>query len=187
MRLSLIVALCLSLTACNSVYLKPGTLDKSQLVYTPRGGATMQRSLKEILETRGYKIYVGQLKSVVERNKSDLERYSQSKNIRYSVIIDEKDAILRPIWCIFNGFWWWRFSLAISDRQTGTEILSWRGRGCANSSLDKLNDILDELEMKEPENKPMSKRTTKKKKQELLVLAPKKQEQNLIIFAQDKQ
>ena len=150
MRLFILVSLCLSLTACNSIYLKPNTLDTNKLIYTPRGGETMQRSLKEVFDKRGYRTHVGQLKSVQEGMHHDSETYSQPKDIRYSVIIDEKSAILRPIWCVFNGFWWWRFSLAISDRSTGEEILSWRGRGCANSSLKKLNEILDELEIKEP-------------------------------------
>lgn len=148
MRSFIFVILCLSLTGCNSIYLKPETLDTNKIIYTPRGGESMQRSLKEVFEKRGYKIHVGQLSSVRERDVSDLETYTKSKDIRYSVIIDEKSTILRPIWCAFNGFWWWRFSLAISDRKTGTEILSWRGRGCQNSSLRKLNDILDELEIK---------------------------------------
>jgi len=151
MRVFVFIILCLSLASCNSVYMKPGTLDTDKLIYTPRGGETMQRSLKEIFDERGYKTHVGQLSSVREGDSSDSETYYKSKDIRYSVIIEEKSAILRPIWCAFNGFWWWRFSLAISDRKTGTEILSWRGRGCANSSLRKLNDILDELEKKGPE------------------------------------
>ena len=94
------------------------------------------------------------------------------------MIIDEKSTILRPIWCAFNGFWWWRFSLAISDSKSGTEILSWRGRGCQNSSLRKLNDILDELEMKEQPVKEQPKSTKTKKKQQsqnsLLILNTKK-------------
>lgn len=148
MRLYILSLICLLLGACNSIYLKPNTLDTNAMIYTPRGGETMQRSLKEVFDERGYKTHVGQLSSVRERSFSDLETYSQSKNIKYSVIIDEKNAILRPVWCIFNGFWWWRFNLAISDRTTGTEILSWRGRGCANSSLRKLNEVLDKLEIK---------------------------------------
>ncbi|MBQ6011890.1 MAG: hypothetical protein IJL23_02095 [Alphaproteobacteria bacterium] len=177
MRLFTFIILCLSLTGCNSIYMKPGTLDTDKLIYTPRGGETMQRSLKEVFDKRGYKTHVGQLTSVRERSSSDLEVYSQSKDIRYSIIIDEKPAILRPIWCAFNGFWWWRFSLAISDRKTGTEILSWRGRGCANSSLRKLNNILDELEMKAPnvEQKPAQ---PKKK-----VAKPNKQNTKLLILA----
>lgn len=148
MRLLFLFLACLSLVGCNSIYLKPNTLDKNGLIYTPRGGYSMQRSLKQVMDERGYKTHVGQLTSVRERISSDLEIYSQPKNIKYSVIIDEKPEILRPLWCVFNGFWWWRFSIAISDRKTGQEILSWRGRGCQNSSLRKLNDILDELEVK---------------------------------------
>lgn len=148
MRLLVLFLACLSLVGCNSIYLKPNSLDKNGVIYTPRGGYSMQRSLKQVMDERGYKTHVGQLTSVRERISSDLEIYSQPKNIKYSVIIDEKPEILRPLWCVFNGFWWWRFSIAISDRKTGQEILSWRGRGCQNSSLRKLNEILDELEIK---------------------------------------
>ena len=127
------------------------------MIYTPRGGETIQRSIKQIFDERGYKTHVGRLSTVVERDSKDSEIYSKSKNIKYSVIVSEKTSILRPIWCMFNGFWWWRFELAISDRETGTEILSWRGRGCQNSSLRKLNAVLDELEMKK--DKPNKKQT----------------------------
>lgn len=177
MRVPMFAVLCFALSACNSIYMKPGTLDTSKMIYTPRGGETMQRSLKEVFEERGYKIHVGQLKSVRERSYSDLEIYSESKDIRYSVIIDEKSAILHPIWCAFNGFWWWRFSLAISDRKTGTEILSWRGRGCANSSLRKLNDVLDELEMP-ADATPVPDKTTK-------TIVIKKPVKKLVVLTQD--
>ena len=149
MRLFILFLTCLSLVGCNSIYLKPNTLDKNAVIYTPRGGYSMQRSLKQVMDERGYKTHVGQLSSVRERTSSDLEIYSQQKNIKYSVIIDEKPEVLRPLWCVFNGFWWWRFSIAISDRKTGQEILSWRGRGCQNSSIRKLNDVLNELEIKQ--------------------------------------
>jgi len=146
MRSIVFILSCLILAGCNSIYMKPGTLDTNEMIYTPRGGETMKRSIKQIFDERGYKTHVGKLTSVHEGNSKDFEIYSQSKNIKYSVIVNEKTALLRPIWCIFNGFWWWRFDLAISDRDTGTEILSWRGRGCQNSSIRKLNDVLDELE-----------------------------------------
>jgi len=148
MRLCYLFLLCLPLCACNSIYLKPNTLDTDQMIYTPRGGYSMQRSIKQVMDERGYKTHVGKLTSVREGDSSDHETYSQSKNIRYSVIITERRELLRPIWCMFNGFWWWNFNFAISDRKTGTEIMSWRGRGCQNSSLRKLNDVLDELEIK---------------------------------------
>ena len=53
----------LLLAACNSVYVKPNSLDKSAVVYTQRGGYTMKRSIKEALEERGYTVVVGNLKS----------------------------------------------------------------------------------------------------------------------------
>ena len=78
---------------------------------------------------------------------------------------------------MFNGFWWWNFNLSITNKNTGTEILSWRGRGCANSSLRKLNDILDELEMKAP---TVEQKTVLQKKQ---TQKPKKQNKDLLILA----
>ncbi len=60
--------------------------------------------------------------------------------------VKERKEILRPIWCAFNGFWWWNFNVSITERKTGKEILSWRGRGCQNSSIRKLNSVLNELE-----------------------------------------
>ena len=136
----------LSVSACNSVYIKPNTLDTNALIYAQRGGFSMQRSLKEELDKRGYKTTVGILKSA---NSADNKEFMQIPNkARYAIRVKERKEILRPLWCVFNGFWWWNFELSISDRKNGLEILSWRGRGCANSSIDKLNQILDELEIK---------------------------------------
>lgn len=156
MRIWLIGLLCLCLASCNSVYLQPGTLDTNALIYTPRGGFTIQRSIKQVMDERGYKTHNGVLRKVHESNDSDRETYEISKGVRYSVRINERKEILRPIWCMFNGFWWWNFEVSISDRKIGKEIMSWRGRGCQNSSLRKLNNILDELEMK-PEDKTTQK------------------------------
>jgi len=158
MRIWWIGFLCLGLASCNSVYLKPGSLDTNAPIYTPRGGYTIKRSIKQVMDERGYKIHNGILRKVHESNESDRETYEISKGVRYSVRINERKEILRPIWCMFNGFWWWNFEVSISDRKLGKEIMSWRGRGCQNSSLRKLNNILDELEMK-PEDK-----TTQKKR-----------------------
>lgn len=144
--------LCLLLSACNSAYLTPHSLDTDALIYTPRGGFTIQRSIKQVMDERGYKTHNGVLRKVHETNDSDRETYEISKGVRYSIRVNERKEILRPIWCMFNGFWWWNFEVSISDRKLGKEIMSWRGRGCQNSSLRKLNDILDELEMR-PEDK----------------------------------
>lgn len=161
MRIWWIGFLCLGLASCNSVYLKPGSLDTNAPIYTPRGGYTIKRSIKQVMDERGYKIHNGILRKVHESNESDRETYEISKGVRYSVRINERKEILRPIWCMFNGFWWWNFEVSISDRKLGKEIMSWRGRGCQNSSLRKLNNILDELEMKS-EDKPTPKKRKSK-------------------------
>ena len=175
MRSFVFVILCLSLTGCNSIYMKPGTMDTSQLIYAPRGGYSMQRSIKEVMEERGYNINVGKLVHVSEV--SGNETYQIPKDAKYAVNVKERSEKLRPIWCMFNGFWWWSFNVSIIDRSNNNEILTWRGRGCANSSLRKLNNILAELEMKDkPVNEtPKRKKSVKKVKEsnELLILAPK--------------
>ena len=162
MRLMISILLCLILCGCNSIYYKPNTLDPTAVIYTPRGGYTMKRSVKQVMEERGYKINVGALQKVKESDPDDTEVYSIPQNVRYAVRVAERKEVLRPIWCMFNGFWWWNFSLSITDKNTKEEILSWRGRGCSNSSLRKLNDILDKLEMKEPQ-----KQTKKYKKKDI--------------------
>ena len=48
----------ISLSACNSVYLKPNTLDASQVFYVDSGGHLMQLGTKEHMEERGYKLTV---------------------------------------------------------------------------------------------------------------------------------
>ena len=81
MRFIFLITLCFSLFGCNSIYLKPGTLDKSQLVYAPRGGYSMQRTIKQTMEERGYNVSVGQLVRVSEI--SGNETYKIPKGARY--------------------------------------------------------------------------------------------------------
>ena len=150
MRAFISVLLCLILCGCNSVYLKPHSLDTNATIYTPRGGYSMRRSVKQVMETRGYKTHIGNLVSEKTENLGESETFRIPKSTRYVVYVRERKETFRPIWCVFNGFWWWNFNLSISDRTNGSEILSWRGRGCANSSLRKLNRILDELESNAP-------------------------------------
>ena len=177
MRLFVFVILCLSLTGCNSIYMKPETLDKSQLVYAPRAGFSMARSVKETMINRGYDVSVGKLVRVSEI--SGVETYHIPQNAKYAVNVTERREKLRPVWCLFNGFWWWNFNISIINRTNNEEILSWRGRGCQNSSLRKLNDILDELEMKTPPQKPTRKKTQaiQNKNTDLVVLAKKPTQQ----------
>lgn len=148
MRAFVSVLLCFLLTACNSIYMKPHTMDTRELIYTPRAGYSMARSVKEVMEKRGYNVNVGKLIRVSEVSGS--EAYSIPTNAKYAVNVKERNEFLRPIWCMFNGFWWWNFNVSIIDRTNNNEILSWRGRGCANSSIRKMNAIFDELESKAP-------------------------------------
>lgn len=140
----------LFLAACNSVYVKPNTMEPGATVYAQRGGYTMRRSIKEALESRGYDVVVGKMKSISvfagDEVESDIERNEIPKSTRYVIKVAERREKFFPLWCPFNGFWWWNFNVSIADQKTGTEIMTWRGRGCADSSIQKLNTILDELE-----------------------------------------
>jgi len=140
----------LMLTACNSVYVKPNTMEPGTKVYSERGGYSMERSIKEALEKRGYDVNVGKMRSSYNRNTDDgtlnVKSSEVPSDIRYVIEVEERKEKFNPFWCPFNGFWWWNFNVSIADQKTGTEIMTWRGRGCANSSIRKLNDILDELE-----------------------------------------
>lgn len=142
----------LLLSACNSVYVKPNSMDKSYVVYSTRGGYGMRRSIKETLENRGYTVIVGKLKNNTsfggEDVSGDVETDEIPRNARYVVKTAERKEKFNPFWCPFNGFWWWNFNVSIADQKTGAEIMTWRGRGCARSSIQKLNAILDDLEKK---------------------------------------
>ena len=165
---------CLSLGACNSVYMKPHTLDTNAMIYAPRGGYSMQRSIKETMESRGYDVSTGKLIRVSEVSGGEV--YTIPHDAKYAVNVKERNEILRPIWCAFNGFWWWNFNISIIDRTDNNEILSWRGRGCANSSLRKLNDIFDKLETKNP--KSHYKKTDIKDKDAAII-------ESLVVLTQD--
>ena len=138
------------LTGCNSVYYKPNSLDTSKLIFADRGGYSMRRSVKEQMEQRGYTVVVGKAHKTSEwlDNDGDAEFDTTivPKTATYVVRVKERRESLRPIWCAFNGFWWWNFNISIADQDTGAEILTWRGRGCANSSVRLLDKILDKLE-----------------------------------------
>lgn len=136
-----------SLCACNSVYMKPQTMEPNTIVHAKPLGFGIKRSIKEQLEKRGYDVRIGKLKKAYADDVSERETLELPGNVKYVVRVSESTEYFAP-WCIFNGFWWWRFSVSIADQQEGKEILSWRGRGCQNSSINKLNDILDELENK---------------------------------------
>jgi hypothetical protein len=114
-------------------------------VYTTRGGYTLRPAAKQTMEERGYTIKIGK-DNVAETLGTDIGFFETPTNAKYVMRISESSEKFRPIWCTLNGFWWWRFNMSIVDQETKTEILSWTGRGCANSTVRKLNKILDELE-----------------------------------------
>ena len=147
MRFFILILLSVSLTACNSVYIKPHTLNKNDAIYATRGGYSMKRSIKQAMEEREYNIHVGTLQQIKDSDPDDTEVFTIPEKVRYAVRVTERKETLRPIWCMFNGFWWWDFNISIVERESNEELLSWRGRGCANSSLRRLNKYLDELEM----------------------------------------
>ena len=140
------------LTGCNSIHMHPNTLDTTQVMYADRGGYSMKRTIKEIMEERGYNVVVGIAKSsenVTDNTSSiDIDKSAIPQNVRYIIKTKERLEYVRPIWCSLNGFWWWNFNVSIADQKTGAEILTWRGRGCMDSSVRKLNAILDKLEQK---------------------------------------
>ena len=151
-KISVLLIVALGLSACNSVYVKPNTLDATQVFYVDRGGAQLKHAIKEQLEQRGYNVTVGHKRSSIsttyitaESNESVIDA-SDVGRARYIIQISESAPILRPFWCSLNGFWWWRFNMSIADNVTGQELLGWSGRGCANSSVRKLNKILDKME-----------------------------------------
>ena len=151
-RLFLFLIILGGLTACNSVYMKPNTLDANRAIYVRRGGYTMQRAIKETMEKRGYNVVVGRAKTIRDADDDsvgiDLDTTIIPNNAKYVVRVGEYEEDFRPVWCVFNGFWWWHFYVSISDQNSGQEILAWRGRGCANSSTRLLDKILDDLEIK---------------------------------------
>ena len=90
MRLFLFIAISVSLTACNSIYLKPGTLDTSQLIYAKRGGYSMQRSIKQTMEERGYKIHVGTLKNESTFDEGDIQTFAVPSKAKYVIYVKER-------------------------------------------------------------------------------------------------
>lgn len=149
-RFLCLVCVAMTLSACNSVYMKPNTLDTSKVFYADRGGYSMRRSVKEAMESRGYNVIVGKAKTTTEwtdaEGDSELDTTNIPNNTKYIIKAKERREVFRPFWCVLNGFWWWNFNVSIADQETGEELLTWRGRGCANSSVRLLNRILDDME-----------------------------------------
>ena len=147
--------LIIALSACNSVHMHPNTLDATQVLYVDAGGRIMTQKFKERMEQRGYKLTVGHKRASIKTTyitSDGAESIISEADIgraRYLVFMQETKNKFRPVWCSLNGFWWTDFMVSISDNTTGHELLHWNGRGCVNSSVRKLDRILDALEKKE--------------------------------------
>ena len=152
MRIVCPILIVLLLAGCNSVYVKPESIAPNSTIYAVRGGYTMRRVIKEELEKRGHTVVVGTATanemSDDDAGDIDIDTYVVPDDARYAIKIKERQERFAPLWCVFNGFWWWRFNVSIADQHTGQEILTWFGYGCANSSVRKLNKILDSMEIK---------------------------------------
>ena len=151
-KLSLLIII---LTGCNSVHMHPNTLDKNQVLYVDSGGLMMAQNIKERMEQRGYKLTIGHKHNTIRTTfitstgEESIISETDIGKARYLVSVKECCEKFRPIWCSLNGFWSSDFTVSISDNVTGHELLHWNGRGCINSSVRKLDRILDMLEKKE--------------------------------------
>ena len=146
-----IIGIMAALSGCNSIYVRPNaTMEPGTMVYVKRGGYTMKRTIKSEMEQRGYDMFVGRLKTVREKSDGDDEMVldKMPADVKYIVTVAEREEKFRPIVCSLRGMWWWNFNVSISEQETGHEIMSWRGRGCADGEVMKLNRVLDKLEGK---------------------------------------
>lgn len=150
MRLIIVIPLALLvLSACNSIRYVPDSMTPGAIVYATRGGYSMRRSIKEALEEHGYQVLVGRAKKFRDLGSGAYDDDVVPKGAKYAVRVMEREETIRAWWCMFNGFWWWDFNVSIGDQDTGEELLTWRGRGCANSSMRKLDYILTDMEKKD--------------------------------------
>lgn len=137
------------LTACNSVYMQPNSMERESVVYSTKGGYTLRPVVKEILPQRGYTVKIGKIKNtnqIAETMGQEFEAIEIPSDAKYIVRVAESSEKFRPIWCALNGFWWWRFNMSIVDNESDQEILTWSGRGCASSTARLFERILNELE-----------------------------------------
>ncbi|MBR5575566.1 MAG: hypothetical protein IKV93_03435 [Alphaproteobacteria bacterium] len=137
------------LTACNSVYMQPNSMERESVVYSTKGGYTLRPVVKEIMAQRGYTVKIGKIKNtnqIAETMGQEFEAIENPSDAKYIVRVAESSEKFRPIWCALNGFWWWRFNMSIVDNESDQEILTWSGRGCASSTARLFERILNELE-----------------------------------------
>ena len=141
-----VMGMMLGLVACNSITYIPESMDTKQTVFAVRGGYGMQRSIKEVLRAHGYDVVVGKALELGGDESFDYEKFELPRDVKYAVRVSERREWFNPFWCPLNGFWWWNFNVSIAEQDTGRELMTWRGRGCANSSVRKMDKILSEME-----------------------------------------
>ena len=61
---SVFISIMLFVSGCNSVSVKPDSLDMSQVFYVDRGGHQMQHAIKTAMAERGYNVTVGHKRSI---------------------------------------------------------------------------------------------------------------------------
>ena len=122
-------------------------MQKNAIVHVDPAGVGIARNIKENLEQRGYDVRIGSQRKSGKDGLSSSDIVVLPATTGYIVRTGYSTESFMPWWCMFNGFWWWTFSLSITSQDDGKEILSWRGRGCQNSSLRKLDRFLDELKI----------------------------------------
>ena len=151
MRASFLFFLAFLFTGCNSVYVKPNSIDPTQVFYADRDGYGLRKSIKQKMDDRGYKVVVGKAnssKDIVDNNTTiEIDSSIIPQDVRYIIKVNERKELFNPIWCPLNGFWWWNFNVSIADQQTGEELMTWRGRACQNTALRMIDDIFDKMEI----------------------------------------
>jgi hypothetical protein len=154
LRHALIFAL-LILCGCHAITLHPGTMEPGAVVYAKYGGYGMRRAVKPELEKRGFDVRVGRIRNFRDADAdgdddADITEVSVPRDARYVINVRERRERFNPVWCFFNGYWWWNFNLSVSDQKTGREVLSWAGRGCKDSTLRKFARLVKKLESDVP-------------------------------------
>jgi len=148
-----LLILLIGLGGCNRLYIKPGTLQPGSDIYTTRAGYSMRSAVKSTLEERGYNVKIGKVRNTsnafLETEMFESETFYVPSDAQYIMKVSETKDKFRPIWCAFNGFWWWRYNVSLVDQHAGKELLIWTGRSCSNTATRRFNKILDELEIKE--------------------------------------
>ena len=147
MKKILLCATSCLLAACNAVNIKQHSLDKTQVFYADRGGYSMKFAVKKELEKRGYKIIVG--KAIGSASNEDDFSFENSNTMgaKYVIKVQERKPSFSPLFCMFNGWYWWNFNVSIADQNTGEELLAWTGKGCQNPAIRRLRRLVNELEM----------------------------------------